>query len=188
MIIKEIFSLLILYIGVIIYIPYLLYKSKYKYIFLIYLANVDIIANILRINFNSYFNNLYNPNYNTILQYISYNLISLIALSGIFIYGINLKNKNKNDVVILLSMLIMSLITWTLPTQGIPYITNKIIDYIEKKNIKNYFNEYIFIDKVFISSITSITFLIVEYILLHTLIFGNKYLHSIYFNNIKFNF
>lgn len=154
----HIIGFIILYFFVILLIPYYLLDKSYFSLFLTYFANVDIIANILAINFPTFFKYIYNIQPTNLFQNISYNVISLVALTGIFIHGISQKNKGSNDFNILSTMIIMSIITWTLPTQLIPYFTNKIKKRLHIKNIE--------LD-VLISTIISISFIIIEFILIH---------------------
>jgi len=106
------------------------------------------------------------------LKYISYNIISIVALSGIFIHGINEKNKKeRSDLRILASMIVMSIITWTLPTDAIPYITNKIIDILKYTHLYNKDSKFY---DVIISSGVSIMFILLEGIIIHTFISRTK--------------
>ena len=65
-------------------IPYYLYKFSIFTNFITYIANVDLIANVLATNFPDYFKLVYNITPESIVGYISFNIITLIALSGIF--------------------------------------------------------------------------------------------------------
>jgi len=153
-------------------IPYYLYNNAPFSFFLTYFANVDIVSNILTITFPEYFSHIYNINPDTIFEYISYNIISIVSLSGIFIYGINEKNKKKrSDLRILASMIVMSIITWTLPTNGIPYITNKIIDIYKNTPLYNTNSKFY---NIIISSGVSIMFILLEGIIIHTFISRTK--------------
>ena len=164
-----------------VYIPYYLFKYAHKTLFLTYFANVDIVANILSINFPDYFKNVYDIDPKTLSEYLTYNVISLIALSGIFIHGINYKNKGKHsDMTILSILILMSIITWTLPTQLIPYIENKIKDFY---NIKDTTKD------ILITTLVSLGFIILEGIAIHLLIFENNLLHTkSLFKGVKFDF
>lgn len=179
--IQTIIGYIVIYVIVILYIPYFLFYSANTTIFLTYFANVDIIANILSINFPSYFKNVYNINPSNVLQYISYNIISLVALSGIFIHGLGLKNKGyHSDISILLSLVLMSIITWILPTQLIPYLENKVK---KKYNIKN--TTY----HVITTTIISLFFILIEGFLIHILIDKNKlFRNNKFLQSIEFDF
>ena len=129
---KNYIGIFVIYIIVMIIVPYYLYKYTPFSVFLTYFANVDIVANIFAITYPSYFSNIYNIDPNTIWKYISYNLISVVALSGIFIHGIHEKTKNqRSNMSIYLSMVFMTIITWVLPTKTIPYIISKIVHFIQ---------------------------------------------------------
>jgi len=177
---KKIFGFIILYPLILFIIPYNLFFYSHKTIFLTYIANVDIIANILSVNFPKYFKNYYNINPNDISQYIFFNFITLAALAGIFTYGIVLKNNNKHsDISILACLILMSIITWTLPTQLIPYLTKKII---KKLNIKEKTYD------VFITTIISLSFIVIEGILIHYLVFDNRLFKNTFLNEITLDF
>lgn len=177
---KMIIGYIIIYFFVILYIPYYLFIYAHNSLFLTYFANVDIIANILSINFPSYFKNVYDISPNNVSQYISYNIISLVALSGIFMHGIGLKNKGThNDISILMSLILMSIITWTLPTQLIPYLTNRAKNYLKINDIDKTYD-------VLLTTIISLSFIVLEGILIHLLVDENKlFRNNKYIQNIK---
>lgn len=178
--IKETLGFIIIYFIVICFISYYLYYNAHSTLFLTYFSNVDIVANILSINFPSYFSSIYNIDPKTIFQYISYNIISIVALSGIFINGLGLKNENHSDMSILVSMIIMSIITWTLPTQLIPYLENKF---------KEYFNIKDTLYDVIITTIISLIFVIVEGILIYNFVdIDPIFKNNKYIKNIEFKF
>lgn len=179
--IQTIIGYIVIYIIIMLYIPYFLFYYAHNTIFLTYFSNVDIIANILSINFPSYFKNVYNINPSNISQYISYNTISLVALSGIFIHGLGLKNKGTHsDISILLSLILMSIITWTLPTQLIPYLENRVKEHY---NIKDTTYD------VIITTIISLLFILAEGILIHILIDKNKlFRNNKFLQTIEFDF
>lgn len=167
---KSFIGFIIIYSLVLTTIPYFLFHNTKSYIFITYFANVDIICNILTINFPSYFNEVYDISPDNVRKYISYNIISLIALSGIFIHGISEKNKGDSDLIVFGSMVIMSVITWTLPTQMIPYIVDKIKNDFKITNI-----DY----DVIITTIVSGIFIVLEGILITTYIRYTKNKHDL---------
>jgi hypothetical protein len=167
-VIKQCFGFCIIYGLVLIVIPYYLFRNSSMAIFLTYFANVDIVANNLVINFPSYFSHIYNIKPVSAFDYISYNIISLFALSGIFIYGIYHKNNtNLSDLDILFAMIVMSIITWTLPTNLIPYIFTKIKN---KYNIQT--DEW----DLLITACISLLFILIEFLFLY---YSLKYLQKI---------
>ena len=177
--IKTLIGLIIVYGVILTTIPYYLLKYTNNIIFLTYFANVDIVCNILAINFPTYFKDIYNISPDNVKQYISFNLISIIALSGIFIHGLSEKNRGVNDLIILGSMLIMSIVTWTLPTQLIPYIVGKIKNKFKVENI-----DY----DILITTLTSGAFILFEGILIHLyLIYYKQSNIRIYLKDYKFN-
>lgn len=153
---KQGIGFLIIYGLVLIVIPYYLYRNSSFAIFLTYFANVDIIANNLVISYPSYFSHIYNIKPSSVFDYFSYNIITLVALSGIFMYGLDHKNNTTlSDVNILFSMVIMSIITWTLPTNLLPYLFNKFKEHF---NISSHDYDLI------ISFVFSTFFILFEYL------------------------
>lgn len=151
----------ILYIVFVAMIPYVLFHYASFEVFVTYFANVDIVANILAMNYPEYFIKWYNVYNDTLRGYLSYNVISVIALSGIFYFGLSESKRTKNERWAI--MIIMSVITWTLPTLGIPYMNNKIEDYlINSKDItEDQYDTY----RLFITIGLSLSFLMVEWML-----------------------
>lgn len=126
---KEIKGFLILYVLIILIIPYFLRRYTPFALFATYFANIDIIANILSLNFPAYFHHFYDPIHrHSIGQYLSFNLISIISLSGIFLVGLRHDSKNIEEKIAI--MIIMSIITWTLPTEGLPLLNKKADEYL----------------------------------------------------------
>ena len=158
---------IILFVIVIFVIPYLLNKYAPFAVFVTYFANIDIIANILSINYPAHFHHFYDPfNQRTIAQYLSFNLISLLALSGIFLAGLHdPKMKTEERLAV---MIIMSIITYALPTQGLPFLNKKIDKYIDSKGgemIEKNKEE-----KVFITVIISLCFILGELLIIQILL------------------
>tara|TARA_Y100000780_G_C13694333_1_gene420829 strand:+ start:5995 stop:6537 length:543 start_codon:yes stop_codon:yes gene_type:complete len=178
---KQLIGFLITYFGILFYIPYYLYFNAHNTLFLTYFANVDIVTNILSINFPEYFGQVYDIDPKNVSQYVSFNFISIIALSGIFMHGISLKNENVySDIAILITLIIMAIVTWTLPTQLIPYAVKRLK---ETYNIKDTSKD------ILITTLISLIFIVLEGILIHLIVEknilfkNNKWLH-----NIKFEF
>ena len=177
--IKNAVGFIVIYVFVLVVIPRHIYNKFDIAIFLTYFANVDIIANNLAINFPSYFNEIYDIHPKTIFENISYNIISLVALSGIFIYGLTSKNNtNLSDVDILVAMVIMSIVTWTMPTQLIPYLFDNVKKWFSIKN-----DEF----DVFLTTIISTLFILLEFIIIHfTLQFLKFYDRTTFLGDFKF--
>lgn len=176
---KTIIGTIVIYGVVLLAIPYYLLHHSSKTIFITYFANVDIVSNILSINFPSYFKHVYNINPDNVVEYISYNIISLIALSGIFIHGLSQKNEGMNDLNIFTTMVIMSIVTWTLPTQLIPYLVEKTK---EKLNVKK--EDY----DILITTLISGAFIILEGILISLYLhYSKRGIHK-YLSNFEFKF
>lgn len=176
---KTTFGFIVIYGLVLLAIPYYLLLHSSKTIFITYFANVDIVSNILSINFPSYFKHVYNINPNNVFEYISYNIISLIALSGIFIHGLSQKNEGMNDLNIFTTMVIMSIVTWTLPTQLIPYLVEKTK---ERLNVKK--EDY----DILITTLISGAFIILEGIIISLYLhYSKRGIHK-YLSNFEFKF
>ena len=122
---ETIIGFVIIYGIVIIIIPHILYNYFPFTHFITYISNVDLISNVLSTNFPEYFKLTYDPNTTSMLGYISFNIITLYSLSGIFLYGLQLKLIGHNDIVSFRSMIAVSVITFTLPTLLIPYLTKQ---------------------------------------------------------------
>lgn len=141
---KQIFGFIFMYFFVIYAISYYLYTYAPFTRFITYLANVDLIANVLATNFPDYFKLAYNIDPESIIGYLSFNIITLLALSGIFLYGLQLKLIGHSNTISFRSMIVVSIITFTLPTMLIPYLTKYIkkgaehiaLHYIEGEHIK----------------------------------------------------
>ena len=135
---KVIIGYIIIYGVFLVIIPNILYKYFPFTQFITYVANVDLIANVLATNFPEYFETTYNPESHSLIGYISFNIITLFALSGIFLYGLQLKLIGHSDIVSFRSMIAVSVITFTLPTLLIPYLTKhftKLSNHIAKHYI-----------------------------------------------------
>ena len=141
---KDIFGFAIVYVIILYVIPHLLYKFAKFTTFITYIANVDLITNVLATNIPSYFKYAYDSESKTLIGYLSFNIISLYALSGIFLYGLQLKLVGHNNTIAFKSMIAVSIITFTLPTLLIPFLTRYIkkqakhiaIYYIKGKHVE----------------------------------------------------
>ena len=126
---KDIIGFVILYGVIILIVPYFLKKYTPFPVFATYFANIDIIANILSLNYPDYFHHFYDPFYKESLKnYLSFNLISIISLSGIFLVGLRHDSKHIEEKIAI--MIIMSIVTFTLPTEGLPFLNKKVEDYL----------------------------------------------------------
>lgn len=161
---QEFIGAIIIYIGVIVIIPYLLFKYLPFSLFITWFANVDIVANVLSINWPEYFKKVYDINPKTLMEYLSYNVISLVALSGIFIHGLRQHKENKLKTLVI--MIVMSIITWTLPTQGIPLVNKKIDEYIISHN-EHIDHDSFKREKFLITILVSLCFILAEWIVIH---------------------
>lgn len=169
----EILTGLAVVYGLVVYlIPRYLFKYATFTLFLTWFANVDVIANILKLNFPKYFKAVYNDEPESLFEYISFNLLGVIALSGIFIYG--LRNQSRDKLVTFLSMVVMLVVTWVLPTSGIPFISKKLDNYLVKENLDNDPERHEAF-KILLTTGTSLGFLLVEYLIIHNFIHHFKF-------------
>jgi len=126
---EDVIGFFVLYVLVVAIIPYLLSQYAPFEIFITYFANVDIVANLLAVNFPDYFVKWYSVYNDTLRGYVSFNIIGVVALAGIFYFGLNVKQRSIHERWAI--MVIMAIVTWTLPTIGIPYMNYHIEQYLE---------------------------------------------------------
>lgn len=163
----QLYAFIIVYIIIIGIIPYTLFNYAPFSLFLTYFANVDMISNILSIHFPDVFRSLYNDDYTTLFEYVSFNAINLVALSGIFIHGLH--NKIKDKTRVLISMIIMSIITWTIPTSALPWINKKVEEYMKTHHI--HLSHTVYKEVLTgLSILAGVAFIGVEWALIHYLI------------------
>jgi len=148
---NDVIGFLSLYLIFVFLIPYLIFNYMSFEMFITYFANVDIIANVLSVNYPDYFIKWYSVYNDTLRGYLSFNIISVAALSGIFYFGI--KDTKRSDTERLVIMITMSILTWTLPTLGIPYMNYKVEEYlINSQDInKTEYDKYRFLITISIS-------------------------------------
>lgn len=151
---------IIMYTLVTFIVPYILFHYAPFSIFITYFANVDIVANILSVNFPNYFVKWYSVYNDTLRGYLSFNIISVIALSGIFYFGLVAKGRSNYEKWAI--MIIMSIVTWTLPTLGIPFMNHKVEDFLERND--NITHEQYGTYRFFITILISFLFLQFEWV------------------------
>lgn len=166
---EYVLGFLIVYIVIIGLIPYTLFKYASFTLFLTYFANVDMIANILSIHYPTWFRKVYNEEYSTFGEYVSFNTVNLVALTGIFIHGIESISNNNDKYQTLVSMIIMAIITWTIPTEALPFMNKKIDEYMiaHHKHLEPDFYKRV---KVTITILASIAFILLEWLLIRYLV------------------
>lgn len=158
MVVKNLIGFSVVYLLVIYAIPIYLYKHTSLAIFLTYLSNVDIVSNILSISFPDYFGVVYNISPDTVVKYLSFNAISLVALSGIFFHGLKLIKKATFKQTFY-SMIVMSIVTYTLPTVLIPMLVKYVDNYMKQYEWYTKDHDYF---NVILAVILSLAFIIVE--------------------------
>ncbi len=146
---------IIVFIGIV---PYTLYTVAPAYL-MYYMANVDMLANILTVIEKPHiFSNLYTPEPNSFIAYLSVITINYIALLSIFYVVINFARKTSTFKGIILAG-IMVMITFLIPTYVIP----NVIDQVEKHITSRFKSER---TKLFITYgfalLTALSFIVVE--------------------------
>lgn len=125
----------LLYIAIfLMIIPYSLYKVAPIFI-MYYMANVDIIANILTtIKHPNIFGSLYLSEPDSIIQYISVIGINYVALISLFYVVIRLHERIKTTKAIAVAA-VMTLVTFLLPTYILPLFIEKVEEWLAEKNL-----------------------------------------------------
>ena len=126
------------FIGII---PYLIVRFKgfdnLKY----YLPVLDLIANIFSVSGPKniqIFKDLYSLSPNNMISFISTNFINLLALTGVSWNGIYIAQKKKSIIQGVIVTIVMYIITYLIPTQGIPFMVNYLQKKIDNKLGINY--------------------------------------------------
>ena len=99
------------------------------WMFIVYICNIDQIALALSVSFPEYFNYIYSEENNILWSDISFHIIRLISLVGIFLYGLQMKLVGRTDRVVLEGMIVISIITYTLPEYLLPRLTEMLDTY-----------------------------------------------------------
>lgn len=126
---KPYLSIICYLIIFVIIIPIILYNSKFSYILVGYLPNVDLIATVLN-NWGGPFNiwkDLYPETVDTNSEFITSTIVNYLALLGLtYIVAKEASNK-KNLFAGWSKALIMCLMTYLLPSKLIDYIMSNIL-------------------------------------------------------------
>ena len=119
----------IIFVG---FVPFIIKNERYLRI---YFPMIDLIANVCSSagkTENRIFKDLYKLTPNNITSFLSTNFINLIALFGVALNGAYYILKTQNKWLGIKVMLIMYLLTYLLPTQGLNWITRYIQNKINK--------------------------------------------------------
>lgn len=131
---KDIYGFLLYILIFLMIIPYSLYKAAPIFI-MYYMANVDIIANILTtIKHPNIFGSLYLSEPSSIIQYVSVIGINYVALISLFYVVIRLHEKIKTTKAITVAA-VMTLVTFLLPTYILPLFIKKVEGWLADKNL-----------------------------------------------------
>jgi glucan phosphoethanolaminetransferase (alkaline phosphatase superfamily) len=94
-------------------------------LFMVVLANIDMIGEILAYSIPSVFGQVYDPDQKTVLSFISFNLVCIIAISGVLLNGlIQFTHRKLKIHEAYFAMAISYLVTFLLPTPLIPDAQN----------------------------------------------------------------
>ena len=169
---KSILGIIIVYLFIVLFGTYFTFHYLKFSDFILYISNVDLIANTLATAYPDIFKLAYNPSPNSFITYLSYNSISLVALSGIFMAGLQMKLIGRSDWVAFESMVVVAIVTYTLPTTLIPLLT-KITDSFIINDIvhKRFSKDTESIIKMILSIIVAIGFIMTESFILHNYIY-----------------
>lgn len=132
---NDIYGFILYVVIFLMIIPYSLYTAAPVFI-MYYMANVDIIANILTtIKHPNIFRSLYLSEPSSIIQYISVIGINYVALVSLFYIVIRLHEKIKTTKAISVAA-VMTLITFLLPTYILPIFIEKIEGWLEGTDLR----------------------------------------------------
>ncbi len=157
---KDALGFFIIYGILILFMIPIMYNIGPFWLFIIYITNIDQLTLALTISFPNYFNNVYTDDSEYLIPDISYHIIKLVSLTGIFLYGLQMKLIGRNDISVLEGMILISIITYNLPDFLLPYVTKYFNNYF--KNIKY--------SKIIISIFVALLFIFLESILITTYI------------------
>lgn len=136
-------------------IPFLFYNIPF-WAFTIYVCNIDQIALALSVSFPEYFDYLYNDESDDLWTDISFHIIKLVSLTGIFLYGLQMKKKGRKDIIVLEGMIAIAIITYTMPEYLMPRLTNILTKHIHDIKYSN----------IVVSTIIILFFILLESIFL----------------------
>ena len=159
---KDALGYFIIYGVLILFMIPVMYNIAPFWLFIIYITNIDQLTLALTVSFPKYFNNVYTDDSEYLIPDISYHLIKIISLTGIFLYGLQMKLIGRKDIEVLEGMIVIAIITYTLPDFLLPYVSKYFHSFL--KNIKY--------SKIIISTSIAIVFIIVEGIIL------TNYIHT----------
>lgn len=137
------------------------------WLFIIYITNIDQITLALSVSFPDYFKNVYDDEANFLIPDISFHLIKIISLIGIFLYGLQMKLVGRKDMEVLEGMIFITIITYTLPDFFLPHLTKAL-------NNNAHTIKY---SKIIISFFILASFIIFESIIL------KNYIHTTHIEN-----
>ena len=153
---KRLIGFVIVYVFFIcMLISFLFYNIPF-WAFTIYVCNIDQIALALSVSFPEYFDYLYNDDSDDLWTDISFHIIKLVSLTGIFLYGLQMKKKGRKDIIVLEGMITIAIITYTMPEYLMPRLTNILTKYIHDIKYSN----------IVVSTIIIVFFILLESIIL----------------------
>lgn len=131
---RDIYGYIMYVVVFLLILPMTLYKISPIYI-MYYMANVDIIANILTtIKHPNFFGNIYLGDPDTLIQYISVISINYVALISLF-YVVICLHERVPTMKALSVAAVMTLVTFLIPTYVVPILIKKMERWLEPKQI-----------------------------------------------------
>lgn len=182
-IIKSIIGLLVFFIIFVVLIPYLIKKTNNVDLLLVYLMNLDMIANILNFRDGPFdtgiFRYLYTDN-RPLIGFINQNIINFVVLVIITYVVIDISLKNNNHFDGLSKAIIIFLITYLFPSRFIHDLMYSLYDYLIKYSLNSDLVRFLTIIAGFILSVLII---LLEFVVTKN---TYKYISSFLKSNLTF--
>lgn len=178
---KVLFGIIFFY-GVVVYGGLsLLYKVASFSLFMVILANVDMVAEILAYSIPSIFSQIYDPDTKTILSFFSFNLVCIIAISGVLLNGLIMLSHGTHKIhEVYFAMVVSYLVTFLIPTNLIPEAQNYAEHFV--KNTLGFSKttlEGVDLPKLIGGFITMALFIFSEDLIIENFVMESKYTFNI---------
>lgn len=173
-------ALFVFLIIFVIIIPSLLFKFDYNFVLLYYVANLDLLANVLN-HWYIFFDSLYFPDPFTRYSIFSSSFINFISLLGLSAIISNITLVNKSVYYGVASATTLILITHLVPTTFIYTMMKKIDNYLNAFYNKKLSNSL----SVLIGFIVSVCFVTSEIVISDNYIASIANLYKMFYNNVK---
>jgi len=129
-----IYGLLIYILVFAIIIPYIIYKFKWYFFLGLYFINIDLLASVLSFQGGPFNTNIFKHLYNdsqTLIGYISFNIINLVVLLGIAYTIIKIAQENNSIEFGVAVSLFIYTITYLFPQRIINTFMNNFYKYLD---------------------------------------------------------